>query len=241
MALRRKLVLRRKPAGPRAFASASATTISRSCSCLRTSIFAHRLADRSKASAYSKARQGILSPAPLAHRSAGELQCKRRKPPTEFASPSHLKNKCDVPPKHGLTRVASLRNLVITGRNVGQIRSGGLVAAGTRHGASRLPGNTSSVAIPWPGPDANGGDETISAAREVFRKHTPPRIPSTQTTGLDHVSIGPEPHLPRVSQARASRHFNTGRKAMTEVVTALLAFISIGIFLAHAFDAYRLR
>jgi hypothetical protein len=28
---------------------------------------------------------------------------------------------------------------------------------------------------------------------------------------------------------------------MIEVVTALLAFISIGIFLAHAFDAYRLR
>ena len=32
-----------------------------------------------------------------------------------------------------------------------------------------------------------------------------------------------------------------GRKAMIEVITALLAFISIGIFLAHAFDAYRLR
>jgi len=28
---------------------------------------------------------------------------------------------------------------------------------------------------------------------------------------------------------------------MIEVVTALLAFISVGIFLAHAFDAYRLR
>jgi len=28
---------------------------------------------------------------------------------------------------------------------------------------------------------------------------------------------------------------------MIEIVTALLAFISIGIFLAHAFDAYRLR
>ena len=37
------------------------------------------------------------------------------------------------------------------------------------------------------------------------------------------------------------RHFNTGRKAMTEVVTALLIFVSVGIFLAHAFDAYRLR
>ena len=38
-----------------------------------------------------------------------------------------------------------------------------------------------------------------------------------------------------------SRHGNTGRKAMTEVVTAFLVFVSIGLFLAHAFDAYRLR
>jgi len=28
---------------------------------------------------------------------------------------------------------------------------------------------------------------------------------------------------------------------MTEIVTALLAFLSIGIFLAHAVDAYRVR
>jgi len=28
---------------------------------------------------------------------------------------------------------------------------------------------------------------------------------------------------------------------MIEVVTALLVFVSIGVFLAHAFDAYRLR
>jgi len=28
---------------------------------------------------------------------------------------------------------------------------------------------------------------------------------------------------------------------MTEVVTAFLVFASIGVFLAHAFDAYRLR
>ena len=85
------------------------------------------------------------------------------------------------------------------------------------------------------------GNETISIRCEVFRKQRAPTVLSYQTTGLDHVGIGPEPHLPRVSQARASRHFNTGRKAMTEVVTAILAFISIGIFLAHAFDAYRLR
>jgi hypothetical protein len=28
-------------------------------------------------------------------------------------------------------------------------------------------------------------------------------------------------------------------KAMTEIVVALLAFLSISVFLAHAFDAYR--
>jgi len=28
---------------------------------------------------------------------------------------------------------------------------------------------------------------------------------------------------------------------MTEVVLAFLIFVSIGVFLAHAFDAYRLR
>jgi len=28
---------------------------------------------------------------------------------------------------------------------------------------------------------------------------------------------------------------------MTEIVAALLAFLSIGVFLAHDFDAYRMR
>jgi len=28
---------------------------------------------------------------------------------------------------------------------------------------------------------------------------------------------------------------------MTEILTAFLIFVSIGVFLAHAFDAYRLR
>jgi hypothetical protein len=30
-------------------------------------------------------------------------------------------------------------------------------------------------------------------------------------------------------------------KAMIEAATALLVFLSIGVFLAHAFDAYRMR
>jgi hypothetical protein len=84
-------------------------------------------------------------------------------------------------------------------------------------------------------------DETISIRREVLWKQRPPTVLSYQTSGLDHVGIGPEPHLSRISQACPFRHGNTGRKAMTEVVTAFLIFVSIGIFLAHAFDAYRLR
>jgi len=64
---------------------------------------------------------------------------------------------------------------------------------------------------------------------------------SVERTGLDHVGICTQPHLPRISQACPCRHDNTGRKAMTEVVTAFLVFVSIGVFLAHAFDAYRLR
>jgi len=35
--------------------------------------------------------------------------------------------------------------------------------------------------------------------------------------------------------------FGRKSKAMIEVVSALLAFFSISIFLAHAFDAYRTR
>jgi hypothetical protein len=84
-------------------------------------------------------------------------------------------------------------------------------------------------------------NETISIRREVLRKQRHPTVLLHQTTGLDHVGIGPQPHLSRISQACPFRHGNTGRKAMTEVVTAFLIFVSIGVFLAHAFDAYRLR
>jgi len=84
-------------------------------------------------------------------------------------------------------------------------------------------------------------NETISVRREVLWKQMPPTLLSHPMTGLDHVGIGPEPHLPRISQACPFRHRIAGRKAMTEVVTAFLVFVSIGVFLAHAFDAYRLR
>ena len=83
--------------------------------------------------------------------------------------------------------------------------------------------------------------ETIFTRREVLRKQTAATVVITGQSGLDHVGISPQPHLPRISQTCPFRHGNTGRKAMTEVVTAFLIFVSIGVFLAHAFDAYRLR
>ena len=148
------------------------------------------------------------------------------------------KSKCDVSPKHGLNQVTSLPNLVTTGRNLGQIRPSW---PGSSRNPFRLPEQPVPSRFRDPEQGANGGDETISADPRSFPETLAPYVVVHVTKGLDHVGIGPEPHLPRVSQARASRHFNTGRKAMTEVVTAILAFISIGIFLAHAFDAYRLR
>jgi hypothetical protein len=42
-----------------------------------------------------------------------------------------------------------------------------------------------------------------------------------------------------VSQELPVGHGKLGGKVMTEVVTAVLVFLSVGVFLAHAFDAYR--
>ena len=83
--------------------------------------------------------------------------------------------------------------------------------------------------------------ETILTCREALRKQTAATVVTTGQIGLDHVGISAQPYLPRISQACPFRHGNTGRKVMTEVVTAFLIFVSIGVFLAHAFDAYRLR
>jgi hypothetical protein len=60
-----------------------------------------------------------------------------------------------------------------------------------------------------------------------------------QTTGFDHVGPDSQRDLPPISQGRPSRHGKAGDKAMTEIVAALLVFLSISVFLAHAFDAYR--
>jgi len=58
--------------------------------------------------------------------------------------------------------------------------------------------------------------------------------------GGDHAYFHSQFDLPRISEKRCSRHFKSGRTTtMTEIVTALLAFFSVSVFLAHAYDAYR--
>jgi hypothetical protein len=57
--------------------------------------------------------------------------------------------------------------------------------------------------------------------------------------GFDHADPRPERNLSPISQGRPSRHGNAGDKAMIEIVAALLIFLGVSVFLAHAFDAYR--
>jgi hypothetical protein len=62
-----------------------------------------------------------------------------------------------------------------------------------------------------------------------------------QQQGGDHANNHTDPGLSRVRQDRDSWHGAARSMAMTEVVTSLLAFFSIGILAVHAFDAYRKR
>jgi hypothetical protein len=82
-------------------------------------------------------------------------------------------------------------------------------------------------------------DETIFPDREVIPQQSRSTVGLDQTAGFDHVGPNPQRDLPPISRGRPSRHGKLGGKAMTEIVAALLAFLSISVFLAHAFDAYR--
>jgi hypothetical protein len=82
-------------------------------------------------------------------------------------------------------------------------------------------------------------NETIFPDREVVPQQTRPTVLFDQTAGFDHVDPHPQRDLPPIPQGRPSRHGKAGGKAMTEIVAALLVFLSISVFLAHAFDAYR--
>jgi hypothetical protein len=81
-------------------------------------------------------------------------------------------------------------------------------------------------------------DETIFPPDEDVLKQTRDTNPQPNKGG-DH-GIHPQPNLPRVSQEYRSRHGTLGRPAMTiDVVTAVLALLSVSVFVAHGLDAYR--
>jgi hypothetical protein len=79
----------------------------------------------------------------------------------------------------------------------------------------------------------------FSTRHEAIRKQwrsSRPRL----ATGSGHGSYS-QCDLSRISQERAVDQADRGGTPMTETLAAVLVFISIGIFLAHAFDAYRMR
>ena len=65
--------------------------------------------------------------------------------------------------------------------------------------------------------------------------------PARSNNGANRVGIDAQPKLPAISQIRSFGHGEPGRTAVIEMMAALLGFLSVGLFVAHAFDAYRLR
>src|SRR5712664_1533450 len=89
-------------------------------------------------------------------------------------------------------------------------------------------------------------DETFRHAGEtIFQsRRSPPETSHIyqrprSTTWFSHICVHSQRNLPRSSQELPVGHGKLGGKVMTEVVTAVLVFLSVGVFLAHAFDAYR--
>jgi hypothetical protein len=78
----------------------------------------------------------------------------------------------------------------------------------------------------------------FSAAAKSSRNRLRPIVPLDQTAGFDYAGPHPQRDLPPIPQGRPSGHGKAGGKAMTEIVAALLVFLSISVFLAHAYDAY---
>jgi len=84
--------------------------------------------------------------------------------------------------------------------------------------------------------------ETIFRRRRKRPETKAAYVPSQPNNGDRHVGPHPERDLPQIPHHRTSRHRPPPRgKAMTEAVVALSVFFSVSIFLAHAFDAYRMR
>jgi hypothetical protein len=75
-------------------------------------------------------------------------------------------------------------------------------------------------------------------AREAPRKQKRPNLASRQSKGCDH-GILPQRDLSRSPEGLHGRDNGVGGEVVTDVVTALLVFVSLSVLVAHAFDAYR--
>jgi hypothetical protein len=89
----------------------------------------------------------------------------------------------------------------------------------------------------------HGGKPTkpFSQLGEDTQKQTDALMTPDPTMGCDHVGPRSQRDLSPVPSSRPPRHLKPGGKAMTEAITATCIFFSISVFLAHAFDAYRMR
>jgi hypothetical protein len=85
------------------------------------------------------------------------------------------------------------------------------------------------------------GVETIFRRRRKRPETKAAYFPHQPNNGDRHAGPHPERDLPQIPHHRASGHGPSRGKAMTEAVMALSVFFSVSIFLAHAFDAYRMR
>src|SRR5438552_6607848 len=83
--------------------------------------------------------------------------------------------------------------------------------------------------------------ETIFRRRRKRPETKAAYVPRQPNNGDRHVGPRPERDLPQIPHHRTSRPSPPRGKAMTEAVAALAVFFSVSIFLAHAFDAYRMR
>jgi hypothetical protein len=55
------------------------------------------------------------------------------------------------------------------------------------------------------------------------------------------VGTNAQPNLSPMRQVRSHGHRKRGGKAVIDVMTVLLGVFSVGLFLAHAVEAYRVR
>jgi hypothetical protein len=83
--------------------------------------------------------------------------------------------------------------------------------------------------------------ETIFRCRRKRLETKAAYLPRQPDNGDRNAGPHPERDLPQIHHHRTSRRRPPRGKPMTEAVMALSVFFSVSIFLAHAFDAYRMR